>query len=279
MAAFFSILLGLALVAGIVYMLRRYQERATEETAERHAPLPPLDPSTRTQAVLDTAALDEQSEANTTVQAQSPVENDPAPGPEAEPEPELEPEPEPEIKPEPERAPVPGAKPEPTPAPASVTDTAPANWQERCQQLKLEGRLDEALALAKQVYPQWSAFEQQTVVLRMQIRDQKRKGGSIDELASQLYVAAARASCLHDKLKDMPPPPVARKLAELIPQSELQALEMPYEHIGFDALRLLTKTDRRMLESLWGPPKNHVSARQYHQQYWQQKQASLSNTH
>ncbi len=279
MAAFFSILLALALVAGIVYVLRRYQERAIEEIAERHTPLPPLDPDARTPAVLDKEgldkegldkeALDAEPEAPATANPLSPAAQIPTPNPETVPEPVIEPEPE--------------------PAPVSVTDTTftdsvPASWQERCQQLKSEGKLGDALALARQVYPQWSAFEQQAVILRMQIRDLKRKGGpesdsatgSIDELVSQLYLAAARASCLHDKLDDMPAPPVGRKLAEVIPQSEIQALEMPYEHIGSDKLRLLTKTDRRMLEELWGQPSSHMSARTYHKQYWQQRQAQAS---
>lgn len=223
MAVFLSILLALVLVAGIVYLLRQYQARAIEESADRHTPLPPIDDNAREQVLLDTEILEPESAAR------------------------------------PEPAPAPEPAPEPSPA-----SKPPGDWQKRCQQLKSDGKLDEALALACQVYPQWSAYEQQAVILRMLIRDRKRKGSDISSLVQALYLTAARASCLHDRHQGTPSPGSPAKLAELMPRSTLEALEMPYPELGYEHLRLLTKTDRRLLADMWGEPDTHVSARVYH---------------
>jgi hypothetical protein len=215
MAVFLSLLLALALVAGIVFMLRQYQARAIEENADRHTPLPPIDDNTREQALLDNEALAQEQ----------PLTSGPA---------------------------------------TSVPASPPKDWQKLCQKLKAEGRLDDALVLVSKVYPQWSAYEQQAVIIRMLIRERKKHGGDIKPLAKALYRTAAQASCLHDRYEGTPAPGSPAKLAKLMPRKTLETLDMPYQQIGYEHLRLLTKSDRRMLADMWGEPATHVSARVFH---------------
>lgn len=208
MAVFFIFTVTLATVAAIVFFLRRQQTRATAEYAERHQPLPPLQP------------------------------------------PELEPEREEEVA--------------ESSTPADAAPPPPRDWLKQCQSLRNEGRLDEAMALSEQALPQLQALEQQALIVRARLRDARQKN---DEQATQhwvdaLYQVAARASCLHDA----PPPdrPQApRRMADVMDYRELEAMDMPYEEIGHEKLKLLRKTDRQLLESLYGEPRRHISVREW----------------
>lgn len=203
MAVFFILTVILAAVVAIVFYLRRQQTRATAEYAERHQPLPPLQP------------------------------------------PELEPE---------------GVESGTVP----VFSPLPRDWLKQCQKLRVDGRLDEAMALSEQALPQLKALEQQALILRARLRDARQKD---DEQATRhwvdaLYQVAARASCLYDA----PPPDrpdAPRRMADVMDSSELEAMDMPYEEIGHEKLKLLRKTDRQLLESLYGEPLRHVSAREW----------------
>lgn len=233
MAVFFLLMAILVTVGAIVFFLRRHQHRATAEYADRHQPLPPLQP------------------------------------------PELEPE-----EQDPETAGTPAHTADPdggetpgqphetvavNPAPEVSAPPPPRDWLKQCQKLRSEGNLDQAMALSEQASPQLQAFEQQALILRARLRNARQQD---DKEATRrwldaLYLVAARASCLHDAPSpERPDSP--RRLADVMDGTRIEEMEMPYAEIGHEKLKLLRKTDRQLLESLYGEPLRHISAREWH---------------
>lgn len=228
MAVFFFLTATLVAVGAIVFFLRRQQDRATTEYAERHQPLPPLQPPELEPETPETAtaghAADNHGESTSAVTEEFVAA---------------------------EQAP-------------QVTPPS-RDWLKECQRLRNEGRLEEAMALSDQAFPQLQALEQKALILRARLREARLRG---DEEATRhwldsLYLAAARASCLHDAPSpDRPDSP--RRMADVIDHGRLEEMEMPYREIGHEKLRLLRKTDRQLLESLYGEPLRHISAREWH---------------
>lgn len=234
MTAFFILTVTLAAVVAIVIFLRRQQSRATAEYAERHQPLPPLEPPELEAAEPQAGAAAES--------AQQPVDDTSGQAAEQKQEEAVQ-----------------------HRAPQTATPAPPRNWLQQCQALRNEGRLAEALALSEQALPQLQALEQQALTLRARLRDARQAD---DEQATQhwldaLYQVAARASLLHDAPPaDQPESP--RRLAGVMDSHQLETMEMPYREIGHEKLKLLRKTDRQLLELLYGQPLRHISAREWH---------------
>lgn len=242
MAVFFLLLAILVIVMAIVYFLRRQQKRATAEYAERHQPLPPLHPpelQSEDRGSDSAAKIDEyESVATVTLPEENPDEPDD----------------------EPEAAPVNRQE-----IPQAPEADPPRDWLKRCQSLRSEGHLDQAMELAAQAVPQLQALEQQSLILRAKVRVARQQGDDrgMQESLDALYRVAALASYLHDAApanqNDGP-----RRLVDAVDTGNLDKLSLPYEEIGHDRLRLLRKTDRQLLELLYGAPRRHISARQWH---------------
>lgn len=216
---FISLLLSLALLVGIIYALRRYQERAIVESVDRNQPLPPL-------------------ESGRAATRRAPEE------PEA------------------------GLAGEEEISSAGVTPQAlPSDWVQRCRGLREEGRHDAAMELARQAYPRWQGWVQRAMVYRSRIREAQQHGAEPGPELDALYLAAARASFLHDRDAGLPVLGSAR-LQQLVPEQTLEELEMPYGEIGYRELRILNKSDRALLREYRGEPERHQSARGYHRQWW-----------
>ena len=298
MTVFLTLTLSILSIAGIVVLLRRQQSRDNAEQADRHQPLPPLGEEERQRVAGLTE--DEPSQQPPPLSALAPIDGTtsdpedgkdvPLPEQDGEPEfrleaesrhePELEPETEPKSESEPEPKPEPVPEPESEPEPDKPAQAAPMpstrdassnrskHWLDECQELKNRGELEAALQLCQKMYPQMQAFEQQAIIRRTQIREARKNGDPQDKLLTALYQTATQASCLHDRVKELPNPPANRKLAKLLPRERLEALDMPYHSIGYRSLRLLTRTDQKWLVKAWGEPEQHQSARLHHAALW-----------
>ena len=140
------------------------------------------------------------------------------------------------------------------------------SWQERVAELKKQGRLDEALDVCRQEYPLWSAYQQASLIHRAKIKQpDQNEAGVVNELAA-LYKLASEASFLHDRVKGLPNLSLAQlKLLDLSP---IEELEMPYSKIGYTELRLIKKTDIKLLLDYWGKPETHIKPREFHADTW-----------
>lgn len=240
MAVFFLLLAILLTVGVIVFFLRRQQDRATAEYADRHQPLPPLQPPE-----LEPEEPEQETQEPETLETGAP-----------------------ESAADPDSEEPPGESQHPghvNAAPEASSPAPPRDWLKQCQNLRNEGLLDQAMALSKQASPQLQGFEQQALILRARLREARQQS---DEVATRrwldaLYLVAARASCLHDGPSPQRPDS-PRRMVDVIDSARLEQMEMPYTEIGHEKLKLLRKTDRQLLESFYGQPLRHISAREWH---------------
>lgn len=230
MVAFFSILIAVVLLGITVYGLHRYQTMEVEYHVDRTMPLPPLNSSEQSGAASETPAAETDSEDEVAAQEATPT-------------------------------------PTPAPAPAEPRTADRSNWLARVAELKREGELDQALAVCEQEFPLWGAYNQACIVHRARLKQYESDKDKAATLLQRLYRLAAIAELLHDKsdpARQLSPP----QLKEL-DLSGIEELDFPYAQIGYAHLRLVRKSDIKLMQSLWGRPDQHQLPRQYHDQWWQ----------
>ncbi len=149
----------------------------------------------------------------------------------------------------------------------SAPEAANADWRQRCQALRDQGRYQEAVSTCRQAWPQWQSFEHAARVMRAAIRNPDTDSATRQQWLHALFRLAAQASFLHDRVEGLPDP-IPRLLAQQFDAQELDALDMPWPEIGYRELRLLTKSDRKQLAQLLGEPAAHQSARIFHRKRW-----------
>jgi hypothetical protein len=150
---------------------------------------------------------------------------------------------------------------------ASVESSVDAeSWQEQIAELKKQDRYDEALRICRQEYPLWSAYQQASLIHRARIKQLSQANHDITEELTSLYQLAAIASFLHDRVRGLPNLSLAQ--LKLLDLSWISALDMPYRQIGYTELRLIKKTDIKLLLEKWGRPQAHISPRQLHPDAW-----------
>ncbi len=103
--------------------------------------------------------------------------------------------------------------------------------------------------------------------MRAAIRSTSHDPQSHQRWLLRLYTLAAQASFLHDKVDGLPDPTRQRQTHLFTPQ-QIASLEMPWAQIGYQDLRLLTKSDRKQLTQWLGEPETHQSARIFHDKQW-----------
>lgn len=162
------------------------------------------------------------------------------------------------------------------PAPAGEDagmDGSPLDsWLQQAGQLKKNHDLDGALALCAANFPLWSAYQQAVLIHRARIRELASQDLPIESELSSLYRLAAVAALLHDQVPGLPH--LALPQLRKIDLQAASALPMPYAEIGYSRLRLIRKTDVRLMLKLWGDPAAHLKPREYHAQVWRR----LANT-
>lgn len=136
------------------------------------------------------------------------------------------------------------------------------NWLEQVKRLRESGADDAALQLCRQQFPRIQAFQQAAVILRQLVRDHiEGHQGAAGEL-KELYRIAVMADLYRNSNPRKPRDP--RHTLQ-----QLQALEFDYNAIGTRHLRLLTKSDIRHFEQLWGRPPGHLHAEDCPKLDWQ----------
>lgn len=246
MLEFIVIVLSLGLLAAIIYGLHKYQSMEVEYTVDRTMPLPPVSGGLKTGG-LKNSRLDDAMLFRKTHKS---LEGDS--GQIATP------------KPDTEQA--------STAQTASKEEQSKASWQDQVAAAKQSGDFDQALQLCRQQYPLWGAFNQACITLRSKLK-LKLTAQEQEAVLSELYRTAVIAELLHDKSEGA----TRYTLNQLrkLDQSALESLEVPYSAIGYAQLRLIRKSDVKLLLSAWNRPASHQLPRTALSAGWQQLAVSL----
>jgi len=241
MIAFFSILLAVVLLGITVYGLHRYQTMEVEYTVDRSMPLPPLE-SDELSAVEPEQSDPDQTSAkppaarSTTVDASSADK--------------------------PKQTSVSGK------ADPSQKKTASQTWLQQVAELKKTEQLDAAMTICREEFPLWGAYNQACIIERLKLKQAGNNAVEEQAFLERLYRLAAIAELLHDKSDGTDPVPLSQ-LREL-DLAHLDELRFPYQTLGYAHLRLVRKSDIKLMLSHWGRPDQHQLPRDYHRDWWQQ---------
>lgn len=149
--------------------------------------------------------------------------------------------------------------------PQSNTHQAPSpapgrHWKDIARELRESGHYELAIEAMSAAWPQWQYYDQLAITLRAAIREHRNASPeTTNAWLKRLFRAAAEASVIHDHSHNSNP----GAAGEIPNRERLAELELPFENIGVNQLRLLTKTDRRQMISAWGEPAQHISARTF----------------
>lgn len=127
------------------------------------------------------------------------------------------------------------------------------NWLDQVKRLRDESRDEAAVVLCRQHFPRIQAFQQAAIILRHLVRVQVEANHSVVHKLKELYRIAVMAD-LYRNSNPLKPRDGRAVYQQLLP------LEFDYNVIGTRHLRLLTKSDVRHLEQLWGRPLQHMHA-------------------
>lgn len=157
------------------------------------------------------------------------------------------------------------ASPAPIPMSSNQNQTdntqAQNNWKQACKEFRQANRFNDALQAAHHAWPQSQSYEQVALTIRAAIKQTPRSDKvAYERWLAALHRAAAECSLLHDKLPVVADSHQTSETPRLSPD-DVRAIELPWDEIGANELRLLTKTDRKLMTEAWGEPKQHVSAK------------------
>jgi len=133
---------------------------------------------------------------------------------------------------------------------------------------KIEGGAIDRLQQAKANFPYPAGFREAAIALRTLIRQRRKEKRDYEDLLRELYKVCAQENLLLGDLyvEDIVGP--GFNVAESIPRSAWEALDMPYEEIGYNEIPLLNKTDKKWFVDAWGMPKQHRSSQTFHSNFW-----------
>jgi hypothetical protein len=143
-------------------------------------------------------------------------------------------------------------------------DQLDKDWKEACKEHRQAQRFDKALLYSEQAWPQAQSYDQTAITIRAAIKHAQLDNlPDLEKWLQALYRAGAESSLLYDKV---PGEPDLRwqTIALLYSRDEIGKITLPWLEIGANNLKLLTKTDRKLMTQLWGEPRQHRSAKTYH---------------
>lgn len=146
--------------------------------------------------------------------------------------------------------------------PARTTQT----WLNRVAALKKAGDLEQALAICEQEYPLWGAYNQACIIERLKIKDESADTEAREAGLQRLYQLAVIAELLHDKSDGSDH--LTLNQLKALDLGKINELEHDYSQIGYAHLRLIRKSDIKIMLSSWGRPEQHALPRGYHQDWW-----------
>jgi len=241
LVAFVSIVLALSLLGLIVYALHRHQTMEVEYNVDRTMPLPPIAGRKRGKHQRDslgqiTSGKPTGSRVRSNNRKSAETGNQ-------------------------------------TETSSNNRASPKAGWQDQVAAAKDAGDFELAYAVCRQQFPLWSAFNQACICIRTQIKSANLPKEATEKLLERLYRTAALGELLHDKSEHAE----SFKLHQLrgIDLSALEQLELPYKDIGYAQLRLIRKSDVKLMLSAWGRPDAHLLPRQFHSQWWESQVGGL----
>ena len=149
----------------------------------------------------------------------------------------------------------------------SSTSAPRSTWMSEVASNKSQGNFTAALALCEHEFPLWSAFNQACIILRTTIKPLAEGEPEKLNLLTKLYQTAAKAELLHEKSAHNAHLPLAQ--LKQLDLDELDGLSFNYDDIGYANLRLIKKSDVKLMLSVWGRPAQHSTPRSIHQAWWQ----------
>lgn len=229
MLVFFSIVIALLVTGVTVYGLHRYQAMEVEYTVDRTMPLPPLHEGFQ----AGITAKNNKSQPETSAPTQKSAQNEREAAAQA--------------------SPGSGAK--------------ASTWQAQVNAAKKSGNLDLAYQICADNYPLWGAYNQACIILRSRLKSMHLSRPESEKLLGELYRCAVVAELLHDK-SDGAEHRTLNQLKQM-PLAALAGKEFDYSSIGYAELRLIRKSDVKLLQNHWGRPKSHQLPRQAMPDLWQ----------
>lgn len=151
------------------------------------------------------------------------------------------------------------------PEPSQHIKTIP--WQRAASQLRKSGDIAAALEICKKELPQWTAFNKCCTLLRSQLKNTDLSSTQAEEILARMYKLAATAELLHAKSPEFTR--LSRKQLKALPAAQISKMEMPYREIGYSHLRLIRKSDIKLMLSSWGNPLQHQPPRRFHLVSWE----------
>ena len=124
------------------------------------------------------------------------------------------------------------------------------NWQVQIKNLRASQRYDDALDICRSQYPRAQAIQQAAIILRQKIKISQKSNTSYELVLQSLYSLAALADIYSNG-------PRHKSLAVGQVLAILENLKQKYLLLGYQKLKLLNKSDARLLEQAWGKPDAH----------------------
>lgn len=151
-----------------------------------------------------------------------------------------------------------------TDIPAITDSVTSGNWLNHVKRLREKGDTEGALQLCQEHFPRLQAFQQAALILRQQVRELVEQHRPANTELKQLY----RIAVLADLFRSSNPHKPRDAQAAF---AYLASCDFDYQRHGTRQLRLLTKSDIRHFEQLWGRPQSHLHAEEVLGEQWQQQ--------
>jgi len=129
--------------------------------------------------------------------------------------------------------------------------------------------------VAQQFLPWPLGFKESVLALRAIIRDKKKADEDYESELLSLYKLAAWESFCPKYCETLQEP--GFKVFDQIPGGTVTALPIDYQQLGYKQLKLIIKTDAKMLVSLYGEPKQHTTLNQLFAEVWHQAEIDYGN--
>lgn len=144
-------------------------------------------------------------------------------------------------------------------------------WADRIKEIR--GKPAQRLRLAMDNLPLPAAFREAALAVRPIIRQLRKDNADFTECLRFLYWLAAMGSFSIPYSAVLQEP--GYNIMESVPGGVLRALPFSYKDLGYQKLRLLTKTDVKWLVEAWGEPAAHTTLHELHHGVWAEYEERL----
>jgi len=141
-------------------------------------------------------------------------------------------------------------------------------WLNRVAELKKTGDMAAAISICESEFPLWGAYNQACIIERLKIKEEGTSKEELEAALQRLYRLAVTAELLHDKSDDHEH--LTLNQLKTLDLASVDALEHSYAQIGYAHLRLIRKSDIKVMLANWGRPEQHTLPRSHHEQWWQE---------